>query len=145
MGLDMFLKARRYASEYNDAKLARDVAEAAGLSKYSDSVSVDVEIGYWRKANAVHAWFVDNAQKGVDDCRDAHVTREQLRTLRDLCVETLATRDSDLLAPRGGFFFGSLTVDEYYWEDIAKTRDILTNALEDPSLKNCDFYYSSSW
>ena len=86
MGLDMFLKARRYASKYNDAKLARDVAEAAGLSKYAESVSIDVEIGYWRKANAVHAWFVDNAQKGVDDCRDAHVTREQLRTLRDLCV-----------------------------------------------------------
>ena len=24
---------------------------------------------YWRKANAIHGWFVKNAQQGIDDCR----------------------------------------------------------------------------
>ena len=26
------------------------------------------EVGYWRKANAIHGWFVRNVQNGKDDC-----------------------------------------------------------------------------
>ena len=30
----------------------------------------DNQIASWRKANAIHKWFVDNVQDGVDDCGD---------------------------------------------------------------------------
>ena len=30
---------------------------------------IDEEVGYWRKANAIHKWFVDNVQDGNDDCK----------------------------------------------------------------------------
>lgn len=44
------------------------------------------EVGYWRKANAIHLWFVENIQNGVDDC-DYHreVREEDLRELLDVC------------------------------------------------------------
>jgi len=44
------------------------------------------EVGYWRKANQIHNWFVENIQDGIDDC-DYHreVTREDLEELLDIC------------------------------------------------------------
>lgn len=48
------------------------------------------EVGYWRKANQIHNWFVENIQNGVDDC-DYHreVTEEDLRELLDVCQRVL--------------------------------------------------------
>ena len=40
---------------------------------------------YWRKANAIHSWFVQNVQNGVDDCDTYQVTREQLEALKEAC------------------------------------------------------------
>ena len=49
------------------------------------------EVGYWRKANEIHDWFVNNIQDGVDDC-DYHreVTKEDLEKLRDTCKKVLS-------------------------------------------------------
>ena len=43
------------------------------------------EVMYWRKANAIHKWFVDNVQGGEDDCREYPVSNDQLIELRDTC------------------------------------------------------------
>ena len=50
------------------------------------------QVGYWRKANHIHNWFVENIQDGVDDC-DYHreVTEEDLRELIDVCHEVLCS------------------------------------------------------
>ena len=54
----------------------------------SERISCIVEeVGYWRKANQIHKWFVDNCQKGVDDCRDSYVGHDQLKELLDICVK----------------------------------------------------------
>ena len=29
----------------------------------------EVCVAYWRKANAIHSWFVENCQDGVDECQ----------------------------------------------------------------------------
>lgn len=51
---------------------------------------VTEEIGYWRKANAVHNWFVNHIQDGVDDCRyHREITADDLRELRDVCEEVI--------------------------------------------------------
>ena len=48
------------------------------------------EIGYWRKANHIHNWFVENVQEGVDDCEyHDEVTKETLEELRDICKKVL--------------------------------------------------------
>lgn len=48
------------------------------------------ELAYWRKANAIHKWFVDRVQGGIDDCkRHREVTREDLEDLADVCEQVL--------------------------------------------------------
>lgn len=57
------------------------------------------ECGYWRKANAIHNWFVQNVQNGVDDCDIYLVTREQLEQLKEACEMVLAqvqTKDAQV-------------------------------------------------
>ena len=48
------------------------------------------EIARWRKANAIHNWFVENIQGGEDDCcYHREVGKEDLEALRDACVKVL--------------------------------------------------------
>ncbi len=47
--------------------------------------STNEQVGYWRKANQIHAWFVENVQGGTDDCNSYEVTKEQLETLLGIC------------------------------------------------------------
>lgn len=44
------------------------------------------EVGYWRKANAIHKWFVDHCQDGRDECQEAYVDQSQLQELLDTCI-----------------------------------------------------------
>lgn len=44
------------------------------------------QVGYWRKANEIHNWFVKNVQDGEDDCGyHNEVTKEILEELLDIC------------------------------------------------------------
>lgn len=85
------------------------------------------EIQYWRKANAIHKWFVDHVQGGKDDCGTYLVTREQLQELLETCNRVLTdhTLTSDLLPPQAGFFFGSEDIDEDYFCDLKETKEFL--------------------
>lgn len=55
-------------------------------NKEYPNTSIYDEIAYWRKANQIHKWFVDNVQDGEDDCGDYEVSEEQLRDLLAVCV-----------------------------------------------------------
>ena len=46
--------------------------------KYPHSRIIE-QVGYWRKANQIHNWFVENVQDGEDDCcYHNEVTKEYL-------------------------------------------------------------------
>lgn len=46
------------------------------------------QVGYWRKSNSVHNWFVENIQDGVDDCNyHREVTEDDLEKLLDICTK----------------------------------------------------------
>lgn len=45
----------------------------------------NTELGYWRKANAIHLWFVREVQNANDDCGEYEVPREKLAALKKLC------------------------------------------------------------
>ena len=48
------------------------------------------QVAYWRKANAIHDWFVNNVQDGEDDCEyHDEVTKEILEELLDTCEKVL--------------------------------------------------------
>ncbi len=43
--------------------------------------NVTDNVAYWRKANQIHKWFVDNVQGGEDDCGDYLLTKEDIEEL----------------------------------------------------------------
>lgn len=50
------------------------------------------QVGYWRKANHIHNWFVQNVQDGEDDCEyHREVTKEYLEMLLSICKTVLAS------------------------------------------------------
>lgn len=150
MGLDMYLTAERYLWS-TENPISDQVANLLGLQLDGDRMRVQTIIAeamYWRKANAIHRWFVENAQGGEDNCERYYVSREQLLKLRDLCanlctqkVEALA---EDSLPTTDGFFFGSTEYDEWYWNDIENTVVGLDKALETFG-DGWHFHYQSSW
>lgn len=63
-----------------------------GLDSYLSGKSSDgtlTEVAYWRKANQIHKWFVDNVQNGIDECQESSVTRQQLNELLAVCHEVI--------------------------------------------------------
>ena len=145
MGLDMYLSAKQYLFSFNE----EDKAKAEEIKKLMGTdlpvKEVAMQVMYWRKANAIHDWFVTMVQDGEDDCKEYFVDTEQLEELVSLCNEALATKDTDLLQTSSGFFFGSTEYDEYYWDEITRTRDELSKLLTNPQAKHWDFYYRASW
>jgi len=127
------------------------------LSKNGEKIDIDLNkvsyvveaVGYWRKANQIHAWFVDNVQGEEDDCRLYKVSGEKLKELRDICVDVLKKRDDEYsqeqLPPVPGFFFGGTNINDYYYDDIKHTIAII-DVIEanDPGFKE-EYYYQSSW
>lgn len=58
--------------------------------------SVEQNVAYWRKANQIHNWFVENVQDGIDNCGYYIVSKEQLTELYDTAKKVL---DSIKLVP----------------------------------------------
>lgn len=90
MGLDMYLSKKTYVKnwEHTPADERYEVAITRGGQPVDarvidpDKVSYIVEdVGYWRKANAIHHWFVECVQNGTDDCGAYYVSREKLALL----------------------------------------------------------------
>ncbi len=162
MGLDMYLKASKYisgwdfSSEETKAQYAK-LLELAGLTKEqldpgSPSGHIELTVGYWRKANSVHDWFVKNVQDGEDECRPHRVNREQLTALKLACQEVmLAAKEGvvdeakakEVLPTRSGFFFGGTDYDEWYLRDMEQTVAIIDRVLTLP--EEWSFIYQSSW
>lgn len=150
MGLDMYLTAELYVSEYNekDKPLEEAIRQAApgGLGKFRPK-NITFELAYWRKANAIHGWFVKNVQDGTDDCGDYYVSLDKLKELKEDCEKVLKdTRlAEDLLPTTKGFFFGDYRYDEYYEDDLERTLNVLDKILSCPDAKDWWIQYHSSW
>jgi hypothetical protein len=159
MGLDQYLSKKTYVKQWehtpSDKLYTVDVKRGEGgwTSIKSNRISnVIEEVMYWRKANHIHHWFVQNVQDGVDDCGEYVVSPEQLQRLVQDCKEVLEDVDKggDILPTVGGFFFGSTDYDEYYIEGIKETLNVLEPLLTEIEEANevgewFDIYYTSSW
>jgi len=147
MGLDMYLSAKRYIwkSDNKDNNVQDRLNEVMkdDLPEGMRVQEITVDAMYWRKANAIHGWFVKNCQEGEDDCREYYVDREQIEELRNICKATLQGQDDGELEPTEGFFFGSYEKDEWYYKDLQETVEGLDKVLTLPN--SYEFYYRSSW
>jgi hypothetical protein len=150
------------------------------------------EVGYWRKANAIHGWFVRECGNNVDECQEIVVPKIKMMELQALCLSALIKRSqdpapleetespkssksvpvdgqemgewlmeqmkmettlallekqfedtSDPLRPVAGFFFGGTEKDQYYYQDLMETAEIIREALEE--YPDGEFVYQASW
>jgi len=105
------------------------------------------QVGYWRKFNALHGWFVENCQGGKDECQESYVSTEKLKELLESLKAVIKNKDSadEVLPSRGGFFFGGTDYDEYYFKEVKETIKLLEGLLKESEEVECDFYYQASW
>ncbi len=146
MGLDMYLSAKRYLWSFNehDQALANKIDEMIGGASLGHTNEVRKEAFYWRKAWAIHHWFVINAQEGDDNCGEYFVSRDLLRNLLDTLkkVDENPSIAEDILPLQADDNDGK----EWELEQIRRTIPALEKLITDEDIKeNWDFYYSSSW
>lgn len=156
MGLDMYLSKKTYVKQWeykedDNFKVEVTKKEKPVENIESERISYVIEdVGYWRKANHIHKWFVDNVQYGEDNCKEYYVEESQLEELLELCKRVLADNSlaEELLPSESGFFFGSIEYDEYYYKDLEHTVEIIETLLSERNKDGYllgDIYYSSSW
>ena len=163
MGLDMYLERETYigGQYHQDTSGVINIkfTDFGGKEKSfnidpSKVTSINQSVGSWRKANSIHNFFVQKAQGGRDECQRTYVPNDLLIELRDTCKKILSARkefgknapvtqrliEANLM-PTGGFFFGSTEINDWYFEDLENTLDILKDIKADEG----DYYYQSSW
>jgi hypothetical protein len=150
MGLDMFLYKKTDVMQWDhkgNDNYKVEVTKGGKPTKIDPKKIAYIveEVAYWRKANHIHNWFVNNVQNGTDDCGTYYVSREHLEELKTECQAVLNnpnTADKHLPC-RSGFFFGSTDYDDDYYDIIKDTMKIIDDCLSDEDAEH--FEYNASW
>lgn len=151
MGLDMYLTKRTYVQNWEHMKESEKnyVSIKGADEKHIKPERVQYiteQLCYWRKANHIHRWFVENVQGGEDDCGEYIVSLPELKQLMDVCYEVMNDNSkAEELLPRGeGFFFGSSYYDEWYFTQTTDTYKILKELVDELETYNTPLN-DSSW
>lgn len=85
MGLDMYI--HKTVHKYGDSNNIDDLT----YDKFGRTNSYDLTttVGYWRKANAIHRYFVKNFGDGVDESQDMYITTDDLKNLIGVCENVI--------------------------------------------------------
>jgi hypothetical protein len=152
MGLDMYITGKRYLWSYPEDNPDSLVAKSiAGMFPNIDGKVKEVraEFAYWRKANAIHDWFVKNVQDNKDECQETYLEKAELESLLAAVNEVLkdTSKAPELLPTASGFFFGSTNYDEWYFRDLKYTKEVISKLVDkwDTDYKGWSFYYQASW
>lgn len=156
MGLDQYLNARKYISRhdlnvpYDPDNGFADTAEFAnliesalplGVDLYGDTgASVSVNVGYWRKAYAIHDWFASRIENTL---QESDVPLAWLFALRDQVNAVLADNSyaSQYIPDNQPDAFA---YSENYYDQLRYTQKLLEH-LTRPAFANLDFTYRASW
>ena len=103
------------------------------------------QVASWRKANAIHGWII-NYTNAIDNCTPITLQMRDLIELQNVCKEVLLNPEKaeDLLPPTPGFFFGGTQIDEWYWDSVKDTTEILTHIIKENE-EDATFEYQASW
>ena len=153
MGLDMYLYAKKWIWKHKwDEKEWRKLETLFKKNKHEligDADEIRCQAMYWRKANAIHKWFVENIQSSEDDCEAYEVSIDQLKELHRVCKKALEERNMSeyplSLETTDGFFFGGVDYDDWFWDGVKYTVEHLDALFKRDDLDGWDFEYRASW
>lgn len=150
MGLDMYLNRRVYIGNNSDDGEIVEVTNALGKKTRYNTGKIEYvieRVAYWRKANAIHNWFIENVAGGVDDCSEIEVESSKLKELLDVCRKVSKDHSlaPQLLPTTEGFFFGSQDYDDWYFQDLEHTIKVLESLDLDEDWLAASFTYRASW
>ena len=118
----------------------KEVIEEGG-----SKIDLGIRIGYWRKFNALHAWFVNNIQSGEDDCGTYIVTERHLQLL-DMELKSITKENAgEILPTQEGFFFGGTEYDDDYFDEIEDLKALVRYVLTQVNHRERTLVYRSSW
>lgn len=96
------------------------------------------QVGYWRKANQIHLWFVNHVQNGEDDCNyHNECTKEILEELLNTCRKVL---ESCVMT------YGKVKNGERFingkWEPIYEDgKIVIDTSIAEKLLPSCDGFF----
>ena len=140
------------------------MGDIVNIKKIDNKWHVLCEAGYWRKANAIHNWFVEKVQDGIDanDGSENPVSKEildELTTIIKLAIGgrylsklddkwTASNRDiarfNQYMPTQSGFFFGSTEYDYWYLRQLHYTNKKLKK-VNSKAGQEWQYYYHASW
>jgi hypothetical protein len=114
----MYLYKKLYVKNWNHTKEENryHISIARGVEKPVEinPTYLEVEVGYWRKANAIHKWFVENIQGGVDECQESFVDSGQLYELLGTVNEVLSSIHTVNGDVHSGTMYSTTGVEQLY-------------------------------
>jgi hypothetical protein len=180
MGLDMYLYKKTYVKNWDHMtpEEKHTITVKKGGKKRTDIKPERIcyiveQVGYWRKFNALHNWFVQNCANGVDDCKEMYVNSEEIKELldtlkkvKDLLDKAPKRKTSVVVGWKGG---KDITEEIDVYDVDEKLEDLLPTTsgfffggieydeyyydqvcktitlLEELSQEGSDIYYEASW
>jgi hypothetical protein len=134
MGLDQYLDLDVYVPGWehypaHERQAYTDVLRTLGfpaeVCPESPSLTVQINVGYWRKANQIHGWFVREVQEGRDECQRSEMTWDKLFELREVCRRVLNSTE----------LVDAEVVSHWTYEGGVKTSHLVPGKLlKNPSL-----------
>lgn len=105
------------------------------------------EVLYWRKANQIHNWFVENIQRGHDNQSKNEVSKEKLIQLQKLVDEVIEdnSKAEELLPSLEGFFYGDVEYNDRYFNQLKETKEGLQKVIDETDFGSYKLIYLSSW
>ena len=181
MGLDMYLSKKTYVKQWSHIEPEKqfEVNVNRGGEPFNkikkERVSEVVEqVGYWRKFNALHNWFVNECGDGEDNCQEIYINDklpELLETLHkvkevyekspkkkvqvksgwsngeETFHEVEVPEDTDTLDdlfPTASGFFFGGTEYDEYYIEQVNETIEMIEGLLNED-ENGDYYYQASW
>lgn len=150
MGLDMYLEAKLHLPPYSTelAPVRQAIGQAIGYTPPTEKpdndatlmeiTGVTVRVGYWRKFDHLHQWFVSNVQEGHDDCRPAYIAPDVLAELEEQLDQVSDDPES---ASEHFINEGDEPMSE---DDIDYTLKVVVQAKKLQE-RGWDIYYRASW
>jgi hypothetical protein len=111
---------------------------------HSDTTDAGLEIGYFRKFNALFHWVETHIQP-IENCVDIPVSKKDLIKLQETLNQLTPQNCTDLFPTQNGFFFGSTDYDEAYWGDVGDLKILLDKILGYFDFTHEQIYFHAWW